>query len=81
MNEISEIRAVLFNKKVFSEKAAQKKMKELTIKYGLTPIKDMHETLGFYRYRTQPDLKQYIRTYTKPVHHGIEFIFGVRKTN
>lgn len=74
----SEVQAILFNKNNFSKSKANAKMKEFEIKHGFRPIKDMHETKGFYRYRIQPPGK-YERSYTKEIHPGIEFIFGVKK--
>jgi hypothetical protein len=68
----SDIQSVLFNKNVFTEKDAEKWMK----KYNLHPIKQVHITKNFLRYRQKDPtiFKHFITEHTYDP--NVELVIG-----
>lgn len=72
---MSRIQAILFNKYTYTINEAENFIK----KYNLKPIKRVHETKKFYRYRLiKPDGKIY-NYRLKKINDDISFIFQYKK--
>ncbi len=67
---MSEIQSIIFEKDMFTTKKANRWLK----KNKISPIKKVHETKNYYRYRiTEPDFDYYI---TKQLSDGIKLVIG-----
>lgn len=69
----SDIIAVLFDKSQYTLKTSRAKLKEM----GLSPIKPVHTTAKYYRYRIQ-DPANYKRTRTKKTSQGLSLLLGFK---
>lgn len=68
---MSKIQAVLFDKDMYNTSKARYWMKS----HDIQPIKRVHETKRYYRYRIN-DPKDFNRFRTKLIDSGVKFIFG-----
>jgi hypothetical protein len=67
----SEIQAIIFDKKYYSAKKAKQWLKD----YDIEPLKRVHKTKNFLRYRiNMPEL--YKRFTTKKIDEGIKIVLG-----
>lgn len=67
----SEIQAVMFSKNDWNDEQAKRKLKSM----GLHPIKPVHETANYLRYRIQ-DPGYYTRFAIKPTSKGMKLVIG-----
>lgn len=67
---MSEIQAIIFDKNYWSLKQAN----SFIHLHDFKPIKKMHETKNYYRFRLEEPNKRY-RYRTKEVFPGVKFIF------
>jgi len=66
-----EIQSVLFDKNIYNTKTARQFLKY----YKITPIKRVHITKSYLRYRISPPEKyKFLRI--KKIKTGVKFIFG-----
>jgi hypothetical protein len=70
---VSEIQAVIFNKQVWNQNKAQQELKKM----GLKPIKPVHETSNYLRYRLH-DPSQYTHFVTKPNQNQFKLVIGFK---
>lgn len=71
----SKIQAVLFDNKKFNTTSARKKLKEMKLK----PIKRVHKTENFLRYRiVEPNDKRF-KYRIKKNKSGVNFVFMIKK--
>lgn len=70
----SKVQAVLFKKRYWKLSSSMKWLKE----HNFKPIKKMHETPEYYRYRLREPTKfKRLRTITNPKYKSVKFIIGV----
>lgn len=67
------VHSVLFDNKKWLVSEARKWLKE----HNLKPIKPVHKTVNFHRYRIV-DPKEFSSFYTKKLPDGIELVIGVK---
>lgn len=77
MNKKYNIQSVIFDKLFFLPNESKKWLK----KHNIKPIKKMHETAYFYRYRVKNPNYTKNRYYTLHVEPGIKFIISYRKNH
>lgn len=69
-----KVQAILFPKKKFTIKKAEKWLKDS----NYIPIKKVHETLNFYRYRLLEPNKKF-KYITKKLSNGVDLVIIVKK--
>lgn len=65
------LQSVLFDKEIYTTGQAR----EWLEKHNIVPIKRVHTTENFYRYRIR-NPKDFNRFFTKKIKYGIDFVFG-----
>jgi hypothetical protein len=69
----STIQSVLFDKTIWSLDDAKKWLRQ----HRIVPIKKVHSTKYFYRFRIK-EPNEFIRFITKKIAHGVELVIGFR---
>jgi len=72
---MSHVQAVIFDNDVFKSENAREWLK----KHYLRPIKPVHLTENYWRYRIQEPNYEVYRYITHTIDNGIKFIIGFRK--
>lgn len=67
----SKIQAIIFKKENWTKKSSSRKVKDL----GFTPIKPVHETINYYRYRIE-DPSKFDHFRIKSNSHGYSLVIG-----
>lgn len=67
---MSEIQAVIFNRKDWTDEQARKWL----ISHGLLPIKQVHKTPNYYRYRIKEPIHKFYTT--KAIKNNMKLVIG-----